>query len=379
MNYRNYKKGYSALRHIINDEETQFARQFASFHFSMRERYSERTQLRGIYNVKTNNIVAFVNKKGNVFIRPQSVYAEHLIKGSKNKVIRNSNLRSYRGHVSNSLKRDALANLYGELSAERLEANMDSPNKVFLCKLDDNISIEPSRFQRTIVKWLDKDKFKNTLYSLKESNLLIERRPEDSAEHKHRVYLQVNDYAEQIAREERLERVKNDVANMFLGNIREIARDSISRGETLNPIQFTYKMNDGEEVTGRINLNRVNLAYPENIPMSDWLPVDDLKRYIVFSERVGSLAERGIDEMEHRIRQDMVNLQAQAYQDYLRYNMSPGATIRVPRMENVEWFASTADTGDFYGSNTTTVSYDEVSTVEDDSALWGSVELERPF
>lgn len=339
MNYRNYKKGYSALRRIINDEELEYSRQFAKFNFSFSERYQPDRQMRGIYNAKTNNVVAFINARGNVFVRPSSVYADALIYGSKNKVIKNPNMRSIRGHVSSHLKRYALANLFSENAADRLIENKDKPNKVFLGKVDDASNIDIRFFTDTLKKKLNKDKFKNTLYAIQEGDLVVERRPEDQEQNRHRIYLNVQDYSEAIAQQEKIDKVKREIAVAFVSNVREIAKDSILTGSSMNPLQFTYTM-DGEEFTGRIKLNRMDMAYPPDMPISDWLKAEDIVRYIEFSERVGSLAERGIDEMQQReernvndLRRRMMNVSYEQYAEYERMfrGSHPGATIRVPR------------------------------------------------
>ena len=102
MKYNEYKKGYSALRRIINDEELEFSGQFVKFDFSFSERYQNNRAIRGIWNARTNNVVAFINKKGNVFVRPASVYTEHLL-GSKNKVIKQSVIAQALGHIWRNL------------------------------------------------------------------------------------------------------------------------------------------------------------------------------------------------------------------------------------------------------------------------------------
>ena len=84
------------------------------------------------------------------------------------------------------------------------------------------------------------------------------------------------------------------------------------------------------------------MAYPPEMPISEWLKPQDIVRYIEFTERVGSLAERGIDEMQRReesgydqLRQRMTDSMYQQYEEYSR--MNPGGTIRIPRMQEVRW------------------------------------------
>ena len=391
MNYRNYKKGYSALRRIINDDELEFSRQFGKFSFSFSERYQENRVMRGIYNAKTNNVVAFINARGNVFIRPNSIYATPLIYGSKNKVIKNDNLRAIRSHVSGHVKRYALANMFGENAADRLIENKDEPNKVFLGKVNDNSEIDIRFFTKVLETRLDKKKFKNSLYAIKEGDLVVERRPEDQAVNQHRVYLNVQDYSEAIAQQEKIDKVKQEIAVAFVSNVREIAQDSILTGSSMNPLQFTYTM-DGEQFTGRIKLNRMDMAYPPDMPITEWLKPQDLVRYIEFTERVGSLAERGIDEMANRednnlneLRQRMTNRMYNEYVDYLRVN--PGGTIRVPRMNDAVWHTD----GDGVYSANYEQEYTEVSRADleamavmpemtvDPNMFWGDPEEVTPM
>ena len=337
MNYKNYKKGYSALRRIINDEELEFSRQFAKFNFSFSQRYQMGRQMRGIYNVKTNNVVAFVNNRGNVFVRPASTYADALIYGSKNKVIKNSNMRAIRGHVDGHIKRYALTNLFAENAADKLIENKDKPNKVFLGKVDDNSNMDMNFFNKVLKEKLDKDKFKNTLYAIKENAMTVERLSLDQETNKHRIYLDVLDYSDAIAQEEKVERVKQEIAVAFTSNIMDIAQHSIITNSSMNPLQFSYTVDD-ETFTGVIKLNRIDMAYPPDMPVSDWLKPQDIVRYIDFTERVGSLAERGIDEMQQReerdSRQRIMNIAYDQYVDYIRATL--GDTIRVPRFENVQ-------------------------------------------
>ena len=372
MNYSNYKRGYSALRAIINNDELEFCRQFAAFQFQLNDnRWSERRLLRGIYNAKTNNIVAFVNNKGNVFIRPNSIYAEHLIKGSKNKVIKNNNLRNYRNKVGSHIKNKALINLFAENAVDKLIANKDKPNNVFIGKAGDGINFDIRFFNNVLTKNLDKDKFKNTLYALKESALQVEKRPEDADTGRHSVYLKIEDKSEVIAQEEKIERIKREIEQAYVSNIREIARDAILSNHSMNPLQFTYKTGD-ETYTGRIMLNRVDMSFTEHTPISDWIRPGDLLRYINFEEPVHSLAERGIDEMQQRNERDerqammdrMVNY---SYEQYAR----AGATIRVPRMENVEWAVSESP----FGQSLASVYYDEVASTE---AIQAMPQIEVP-
>ena len=376
MNYRDYKKGYSALRRIINDDELEFSRQFAKFNFSFTERYRPDRQMRGIYNVKTNNVVAFINSRGNVFVRPASMYADALIYGSKNKVIKNLNMRSIRCHVSNHMKRYALVNLFGENAADRLIENKDKPNKVFLGKVDDGSEINIHFFNKVLKERLNKDKFKNTLYAIKEGDIVVEQRPEDQAVNKHRVYLNIQDCSEAIAQAEKVERVKQEIAVAFTSNIIDIAQHSILAGSSMNPLQFTYTVED-ETFTGVIELNRIDMAYPPDVPVSDWLKPQDIVRYIDFTERVGSLAERGINEMQQREERNI--RQRISYEQYAEYErifrgLHPGGTIRIPRMNTVQWARVDENTCPANYAQ----EYDEISRADSEAMAMPMPQVEVP-
>ena len=296
MKYKDYKKGYSALRRIINDEELEFSRQFAKFTFSFSERYNRRTELRGIWNAKTNNVVGFINSRGNVFIRTNSIYAEHLI-GSKNKVIKNDNLRPVRSKVSSHIKNLSKLNLYAEKGVDRLIDNGDKPKRVFLFEFEKTVSMDERFIYERVKELLKKHKLPNTLFAINNSSFVAE---EVVGRDSLKVYLDIEDYLEAIEREERLDRIKTDIARTFISNVRDIAQHAVINSLTMNPLQFTYNVDGEDTVTGRILLNRLNMTYPANMPIADWLGIDTVKRLIRFEERLGSLAERGIDEMARR-------------------------------------------------------------------------------
>ena len=308
MKYNEYKKGYSALRRIINDEELEFSGQFVKFDFSLSEQYQSGRSIKGIWNARTNNVVAFINKKGNVFVRPASVYTEHLL-GSKNKVIKHNNLRGLRNKANRLVRKYGMLNLYAEKATDRLIANGDRPDKVHLFEFTSGQDIDESFIMRRIKDLLKGKEFPNTLFALEEKSLTVEQRPERDSS---RIYLNIEDYSEAIAQKERLERIKREIAGAFVRNVREIARQSIINNSTMNPLQFTYEVDGEETVTGRIMLNMFDMSYPPEMPIEDWLNAPDIMRFIRFEERVGSLAERGIDEMQTReernVRQRISNL-----------------------------------------------------------------------
>lgn len=346
MKYKDYKKGSSALRRIINDEELEFSRQFAIFHFNITERGNRGRPLRGIWNVKTKNIIGFVNHRGNVFIRPTSVYAGQLLGAGTNKVIKHTSLRNLRNKVGSHTKNYGLLNLCAENAVDRLIENGDTPNKVYLFKFPMNMRADERWLMNRMQELLKKKKLPNTLFALNENSLVAEQIVERNEE---KVYLQIEDYSEAIAQRERLERIKTEIAEAFIGNIREIAHNAIITQHSLNPIQFTYTVDGEEQVTGRIKLNRLDLAYPPEMPISEWLRVDDVARQIVFEERLGSLAERGIDELaqreERNIRQGYTRISQSMYQQYHDFLASnPGGVIRVPRMPSTAWTQSSENT-----------------------------------
>lgn len=348
MKYNGYKKGYSALRRIINDEELEFSGQFVKFDFSFGERYQRDRAIKGIWNARTNNVVAFINKKGNVFVRPASVYTEHLL-GSKNKVIKHNNLRGLRNKVGGQTRKYGMLNLYAEKATDRLIANGDRPDKVHLFEFTSGQDIDEGFITRRIKDLLKGRELPNTLFALDEKSLIIEQRPEQESS---RIYLNIEDYAEAIAQKERLERIKREIAGAFVRNVREIVQQSIINHSTMNPLQFTYEVDGEETVTGRIMLNRFDMSYPSEMPIEDWLNAPDIMRLIRFEERVGSLAERGIDEMARRQevdrRQEVTNDMYRYAQDAYRAGYA-GSTIVMPRMSyseysrNDQWATSTIE------------------------------------
>jgi len=300
MTSDSYKKGYSALRRIINDDELDFSRQFAKFTFCMTERWSSRGELKGIYNSKTNNVIAFVNKKGNVFFRPNSIYADHILE-SKNKVLMHNDLRSLRNKVPSNVKASAVWHNMAENAVDRLIKNDDEPNKVFIFSFNANTRIDERFIMREIKDILKKSPYKNTLYALDNGTLEAEQVINQD---KYKVYLKIEDNTEAIAEKERVDRIKMEIAETFIAHVRELSAQSITNGHTMNPMQFTFTESNGTEVTGRIALNRVDMMYPSDMNVRDWLQPDYLLRHITFQERIGSLEERGIDEIALRQEQE---------------------------------------------------------------------------
>lgn len=290
MKYNNYRQGYSALRRIINDEELDFSRHFGSFRFVMGDRWRDGKEIRGIYSYKTRNVVAFINKKGNVFVRPNSIYATPLL-GSKNKVIMHNNLRSIRGKVDNYFKSRLYMHTLAVTAVDNLISNGDNLGSVMLFKLRrDSSDIDERFIQRQIVKLLkeSRKKLPNSLYAVENGRIFDETNLEINDKW-YKPHIKVEDATELIRQKERVERIKKEVSESFYNHIREIAQDAITSGHSLNPMQFVYTDSEGEEVTGRIKLQRLDLNFPREMPIEDWLRPEHIADQIVFEERIGTL------------------------------------------------------------------------------------------
>lgn len=301
MKYSSYKQGYSALRRIINDEELDFSRHFGSFRFVMGDRWRDGKEIRGIYNYKTRNVVAFINKKGNVFVRPNSIYAQPL-KGSKNKVIEHKNLRAIRGKVDNYFKSRLYMHVLAQTAVDNIVANGDNLGTILLFKLRrDSDSVDERFIQRQIVKLLKetKKKLPNSLYAVENARIFDETYLQTN-DRWYKPHIKIEDASELIRQQERVERIKKEVSEAFYNHIREIAQDAITSGHSLNPMQFVYTDSEGTEVTGRIKLQRLDLNFPREMPIEDWLQPEHIAQQIVFEERIGTLESRGIDEMQLR-------------------------------------------------------------------------------
>lgn len=364
MKYSSYKQGYSALRRIINDEELDFSRHFGSFRFVMGDRWRDGKEIRGIYNYKTRNVVAFINKKGNVFVRANSIYAQPL-KGSKNKVIEHKNMRIIRNKVDNYMKSRLYMHVMAQTAVDNLIANGDNLGRVLLFKLRrDSDNIDERFIQRQIVKLLKetKKKLPNSLYAIEHGRIFDEAYLQTN-DRWYKPHINIIDASEAIAKEEREARIKKEVSEAFYNHIRDIAQDAITSGHSLNPMQFIYTDSEGVEVTGRIKLQRLDLNYPREMPIEDWLRPENVADQIVFEERVGTLESRGIDEMalrEERERQERER-EEQMMRDMIQYeemarNMVPGGHIVVPRMNYDrlrQWYATGTNlTSSPYGSGT---------------------------
>lgn len=336
MKYSNYKKGSSALRRIINDEELMYSRHFGAFQFALRESGRGRT-LRGIYNAKTDNVIAFINSRGNVFMRPNSIYFDKISTG-KNKVVKHNNLRNFRGRVGNRVKGAVKYNLLAEQAIDNLKANKDKENsKIYLFTIKhgegtDTHFIQARMRELLVERRLDK-KLPNTKYALDNGSFEIEE-----LHNSYKLYFGVKDYSKEIARKEHEKLVKQEVAHAFIENIREIAEEAILGRSGMNPLQFTHKMGD-ETITGTLNLSRIDMWYPREMPVRDWLNEDYLTRYINFHEPLGTLESRGINEMaEEQERDRMRDAQARMY-EYASNATRPGYVYHYN--ENAMWTTGT--------------------------------------
>lgn len=317
MKYSNYKKGSSALRHILNNENIEYSGHFASFMFNLRDSSRGRS-IRGIYNAKTNNVIAFINTRGNIFMRPNSVYFDKIESGSK-KVIKNERLREIRNKVPSRAKGNARYNILAEQAVDKFIKNKDKPNRVYLFSIKQGEGTDVHFIQRRIrelfmERRLEK-RFPNTTYGLNMENFTVEETMEAF-----KLYWEVQDYEKVIAKEQHEKMIKYEVAKAFIDNVREIAQESITNHSTLNPLQFTHTIGD-EKVVGTLNLSRMDMSYPVEMPIRDWLNEDYLVRYISFHEALGTLESRGIDEMSSEERRSI----HQRMYDYARNTVvNPG-------------------------------------------------------
>lgn len=338
MKYSSYKKGSSALRRIINDEELMYSRHFGIFNFALRDNGRGRT-LRGIYNAKTDNVIAFINARGNVFMRPNSIYFDK-ISSTKNKVIKHNDLRNFRGRVNSRVKSNVKYNMLAEQAIDNLKANKDKENKVYLFTIKHGEGTDTHFIQGRIRELLSEKrlekKLTNTKYALENSSFEIEETLQS-----YKLYFNIKDYAKEIERKEYEELVKKEVANALIENVREIAQEALLGRSGLNPLQFTHEMGD-KTITGTINLSRIDMWYPESLPIREWLNEDYVARYITFHEPLGSLESRGIDEMaQEDQRSRMADMQARMV-DYATAAV-PGGIYRYSRTPSSIWSETTTD------------------------------------
>ena len=341
----NYKKNYSALRRIINDDELEYSRNFVKFQFNRHDRNREGQYNKGIYNVLTNNVIAMVNPKGNVFFRASSIYAPH-IKESKNKVILDKNMRRFKNFVGSHQKMYGKMNMMAEKAAERLIENDDEPNKVLLFHWNPNERLDDRWVIRRIKDIVKPKDDSNTGYALNNLSLIGE---EDKQHDRYKAYLQIEDFSEKIRIKQREDKAKKAVINSLLSNLADIVQSSIMARGTLNPLQFTYRDEEGE-MTGYLNMRDMYLDIPSDINIREYYSERQLLGLVRFGDRLGSLVEQGVDEQELRMEQERRQQERneQMMRDAQRYAelaYAPGsiyrydgsANIRVPHFNEVTW------------------------------------------
>lgn len=248
MKHSSYKKGYSALRKIINRPEINASRQFSSVRF--RVSGNSGSSVMGIYNLLTDNLVAFVNNKGVAFVRPNSVYFSQLT-GSSLKVVKNDNLSSYRSNVSRSIKIAAATSYYSSKVIELLIKNNDKPGSLVLFNFNRVIGINNSSFVANIRDAMHKAKLNNTLFSLD----MLQFNNQDG---NNIATLCISDMSEKIKAVEEEKKLKLEIANAFVNNISDIVTKATQDVNSMSSLKIKYEKNDGELVIGVLDLGNIN-------------------------------------------------------------------------------------------------------------------------
>lgn len=254
MTLADYQKSYSSLRKVLR-KDTEYAGHFAKFYFNMRGTGRQRAEI-GVWSSRTNNVVAVMNRKGTVFIRPNSIYNQAL-KGSSHKVLNKDNLINFRGSAGNTVRTNALLNPFAERAWQRLINNKDKAGRVFMFSFPQDININGYWFENRLRQLLSKNasgQFPNTQRSLSRSNFVIEDSVKDD---KRKLYINITDYSEQIAREQREEAAIQHIVSTFVNNWSDIYTNLVLNRQGVNPIEFKYSYGD-DYVYGQIRSNYID-------------------------------------------------------------------------------------------------------------------------
>lgn len=286
MKYSSYLKGYSALRTVVNTD-TSMKRQFSVQSWSRGRRGRRVTQL--VWNANTDNVVAMINHAGTVFIRPNSVYANHLLSSTKKKVIVKNNLNQYRSHVSTQVRVNAKINYIVETALDRLIEHDDAIGRVYLFSIESNTSLNI----KSIVKKINLkvgDKLPNTKMSLDDtSNIVI---TQEIGTDKTKVYVEIKDFTETIRQQELEDAVREEIAIEFYENFTEIRDNSIISARSMNPLAFRTE-HDGQHFEGYIYLNRFNWLIPDGRSPRQHVNITELKSAISFEPITSDIQHNG--------------------------------------------------------------------------------------
>lgn len=286
VKYINYLKSYSALRRILNTDNSM-ERQFAVQDWHQGRRGNRVAKL--IWNANTDNVVAMVNPAGTVFVRPNSVYANHLLSSTKKKVIVKKNLNEYRGHVSTPVRNNARINYMVETALDGLIEHDDAIGRVYLFSIESNTSLDI----RSIIKNINLkvgDKLPNTKMSLDDiSNIVI---VQEHGTDKTKVYVDIKDFTETIRQQELEDAVREEIAIEFYENFTEIRENSILSARSINPLAFRAE-HDGQHFEGYIYLNRFNWRIPDGRSPRQHVNITELKSAISFEPVTGDVPHRG--------------------------------------------------------------------------------------
>jgi hypothetical protein len=244
MRYDSYRKGLRNLREILLKEKNDkdILGHFGRFTINIENQRGRRSKaFDGIWNAKTNNIVAIKNRKGTVFVRKNSIYAGQLL-GSTHKVIASEDLKKYRDKVPSSLKRNVTTLMFADKLYGKLVNNKDVPGSVQLVKLESEVNIDFNYMTSILQDRFKGDKnFPNTFRSLNRPELTDRR---DEATDTRAVYITIGDYAEEVAKAQRLYDVKRTIIEWVIDNHQEYVDNSIINGSLrANPSLVRYDVN----------------------------------------------------------------------------------------------------------------------------------------
>lgn len=178
----------------------------------------------------------------------------------------------------------------------------------------------------------------NTRYALKHGSII---REEDTRNNRYNAYLVIDNFSEKIKLEQRQDKAKKAIIGSLLSNLSDIVHNSIVAGGTMNPLQFTYRDEEGE-LTGWLRMRDFYLDFPSDINIRDFYSEEQLLGLVRFGDRLGSLSEQGIDEMGLRAEQERRDRerQEQIMRDMIQYeemvrNTVPGGHIGMPPMSYI--------------------------------------------
>lgn len=241
MQYDKYLRGLADLRELLWSGNSQSIGQFGRFNINSRSENRRRRRLlfTGIYDANVDHVVALINRSGKVFMNPNSVYLTALLGSEKHIVVKGTNMTRYDREIPGHLRIELQLNVaMRDAVDEALKRGDEIGEYKILHTPHTMFDIDYVQHMFKIGLEVFKDKLPNTYRSAKDyKNYIVAQSEYDGV----RIYINVKDYSEEIAREAKMNDAKDAILRYLADNYDKLREDSIwNNSENPNPFCVTY-------------------------------------------------------------------------------------------------------------------------------------------